>query len=150
LLGLKPDHEREVEIRRVRCLDLPPSPLKPSETGQHTGAGLALSATMMPWSRPTGGPTMSRCRASGPRMVCTRRGIVGADARPNWKDRPAGRARPGRNGDELPIRPWDDLFVLPAGCCPNSGGSKSRLRVSQIARCLLFSQRHRLNLRRTG
>jgi hypothetical protein len=27
--------------------------------------------------------------AFGPRMVCTRCGIVGADARPNWTDRPA-------------------------------------------------------------
>jgi hypothetical protein len=26
--------------------------------------------------------------AFGPRMVCTRCGIVGADARPNWKERP--------------------------------------------------------------
>jgi hypothetical protein len=25
--------------------------------------------------------------AFGPRMVCTRCGIIGADARPNWKDR---------------------------------------------------------------
>jgi hypothetical protein len=25
----------------------------------------------------------------GPRMVCTRCGIVGADARPNWQERPA-------------------------------------------------------------
>jgi hypothetical protein len=25
---------------------------------------------------------------SGPRMVCTRRGIIGADARPNWINRP--------------------------------------------------------------
>jgi hypothetical protein len=24
----------------------------------------------------------------GPRMVCTSRGIVGADARPNWKEQP--------------------------------------------------------------
>jgi hypothetical protein len=24
----------------------------------------------------------------GPRMVCTRYGIVGADARPNWKEQP--------------------------------------------------------------
>jgi hypothetical protein len=24
----------------------------------------------------------------GPRMVCTARGIVGADARPNWSERP--------------------------------------------------------------
>jgi hypothetical protein len=26
--------------------------------------------------------------AFGPRMVCTRCGIVGADARPNWKEQP--------------------------------------------------------------
>jgi hypothetical protein len=25
-------------------------------------------------------------RAFGPRMVCTRCGIVGADARPNWRE----------------------------------------------------------------
>jgi hypothetical protein len=25
----------------------------------------------------------------GPRMVCTGCGIIGADARPNWKERPA-------------------------------------------------------------
>jgi hypothetical protein len=27
--------------------------------------------------------------AFGPRMVCTRCGIIGADARPNWRERPA-------------------------------------------------------------
>jgi hypothetical protein len=26
--------------------------------------------------------------AFGPRMVCTRCGLVGADARPNWRERP--------------------------------------------------------------
>jgi len=31
----------------------------------------------------------------GPRMVCTRRGIVGADARPNWKEQPT---RPSLTG----------------------------------------------------
>jgi hypothetical protein len=25
----------------------------------------------------------------GPRMVCTRCGIIGADARPNWQEQPA-------------------------------------------------------------
>jgi hypothetical protein len=25
----------------------------------------------------------------GPRMVCTRCGIIGADARPNWREQPA-------------------------------------------------------------
>jgi hypothetical protein len=28
----------------------------------------------------------------GPRMVCTSCGIIGADARPNWRDQPKGRA----------------------------------------------------------
>jgi hypothetical protein len=27
----------------------------------------------------------------GPRMVCTHCGIIGADARPNWKDQPPAR-----------------------------------------------------------
>jgi hypothetical protein len=27
--------------------------------------------------------------AFGPRMVCTRCGIIGADARPNWREQPA-------------------------------------------------------------
>ncbi len=32
--------------------------------------------------------------AFGPRMVCTRRGMIGADARPNWRDhRPSGAWR---------------------------------------------------------
>jgi hypothetical protein len=33
--------------------------------------------------------------AFGPRMVCTRCGIVGADARPNWVDRPARESLTG-------------------------------------------------------
>jgi hypothetical protein len=38
--------------------------------------------------------------AFGPRMVCTGWGIVGADARPNWKAQPARECRsPGRNGE---------------------------------------------------
>jgi hypothetical protein len=35
--------------------------------------------------------------AFGPRMVCTGCGIVGADARPNWKDRPS---RPSLTGTQ--------------------------------------------------
>jgi hypothetical protein len=35
----------------------------------------------------------------GPRMVCTGFGIVGADARPNWKD---GQSRPSLTGAQ-----WD-------------------------------------------
>jgi hypothetical protein len=31
----------------------------------------------------------------GPRMVCTGCGIVGADARPNWKERPARESLTG-------------------------------------------------------
>jgi hypothetical protein len=36
-----------------------------------------------PWSDDVPVPTF------GPRMVCTRCGIIGADARPNWRERPA-------------------------------------------------------------
>jgi hypothetical protein len=36
-----------------------------------------------PWSDDVPVPTF------GPRMVCTRCGIVGADARPNWREQPA-------------------------------------------------------------
>jgi hypothetical protein len=35
----------------------------------------------------------------GPRMVCTRRGIVGADARPNRKDQPPGETLMGCSGE---------------------------------------------------
>jgi hypothetical protein len=31
-------------------------------------------------------------REFGPRMVCTKCGMVGADVRPNWKERRSGRA----------------------------------------------------------
>jgi hypothetical protein len=34
-------------------------------------------------------------REFGPRMVCTRCGIVGADARPNWKEQPARESLTG-------------------------------------------------------
>ena len=34
--------------------------------------------------------------AFGPRMVCTCCGIVGADVRPNWQERPAGESLTGR------------------------------------------------------
>jgi hypothetical protein len=36
-----------------------------------------------PWSDDVPVPSF------GPRMVCTRCGIIGADARPNWCERPA-------------------------------------------------------------
>jgi hypothetical protein len=32
----------------------------------------------------------------GPRMVCTRCGILGADARPNWKEQPQRETLTGR------------------------------------------------------
>src|SRR5262245_4830109 len=32
----------------------------------------------------------------GPRMVCTRCGIIGADARPNWRERPEQPSQTGR------------------------------------------------------
>jgi hypothetical protein len=34
--------------------------------------------------------------AFAPRMVCTRCGIVGADARPNWQEQPAQESLTGR------------------------------------------------------
>jgi hypothetical protein len=37
-----------------------------------------------------------RVRWFGPRMVCTKCGMVGADVRPNWKER--ARNQPRRNG----------------------------------------------------
>jgi hypothetical protein len=36
-----------------------------------------------PWSNNVPVPSF------GPRMVCTRCGIIGADARPNWREQPA-------------------------------------------------------------
>jgi hypothetical protein len=41
--------------------------------------------------------------AFGPRMVCTGCGIVGADARPNWKDRPE---RASLTGTQWGGCPW--------------------------------------------
>jgi hypothetical protein len=35
----------------------------------------------------------------GPRMVCTSCGIVGADARPNWKEQPPRESLTGCNGE---------------------------------------------------
>jgi hypothetical protein len=32
----------------------------------------------------------------GPRMVCTRCGIIGADVRPNWQERPTSESLTGR------------------------------------------------------
>jgi hypothetical protein len=37
----------------------------------------------------------------GPRMVCTRCGIVGADARPNWLEQPARESLRAFNGGEF-------------------------------------------------
>jgi len=34
--------------------------------------------------------------AFGPRLICTRCGIIGADVRPNWKERAAGASLTGR------------------------------------------------------
>ena len=34
-------------------------------------------------------PDEAPVQAFGPRMVCTRCGIIGAEARPNWRDLPA-------------------------------------------------------------
>jgi hypothetical protein len=42
-----------------------------------------------PWSDDVPVPTF------GPRMVCTRCGIVGADARPNWREQPARESLTG-------------------------------------------------------
>ncbi len=39
--------------------------------------------TADPW------PDDVRVPSFGPRMVCTRCGIIGADARPNWQEQPA-------------------------------------------------------------
>jgi hypothetical protein len=36
-----------------------------------------------------------RVPSFGPRMVCTRCGIVGADARPNWREQPAHESLSG-------------------------------------------------------
>ena len=51
----------------------------------HHGAVLAVDR----W--PDGVPVPS----FGPRMVCTGCGIVGADARPNWKERPGRESLTG-------------------------------------------------------
>jgi hypothetical protein len=42
-----------------------------------------------PWSEDVPVPTF------GPRMVCTRCGIVGADARPNWQEQPPRQSLTG-------------------------------------------------------
>jgi hypothetical protein len=34
--------------------------------------------------------------AFGPRMVCTRCGIIGAHARPNWQERPSSESLTGK------------------------------------------------------
>jgi hypothetical protein len=52
----------------------------------HHGAVLSVD----PW------PDAAHVPSFGPRTVCTRCGIVGADARPNWKERPA---RPSLTGE---------------------------------------------------
>jgi hypothetical protein len=40
----------------------------------------------------------------GPRMVCTRCGIIGADARPNWQEQPARSERHKRNVIVIDLR----------------------------------------------
>jgi hypothetical protein len=35
----------------------------------------------------------------GPRMVCTKCGTVGADVRPNWLEKPEGKASQASNGE---------------------------------------------------
>jgi hypothetical protein len=48
-----------------------------------------LTGAREPW------PDDVPVRAFGPRMVCTRCGIIGADARPNWRERPPRESLPG-------------------------------------------------------
>jgi hypothetical protein len=40
-------------------------------------------------------PDHATVRSFGPRMVCTGCGIIGADARPNWSERPARESLTG-------------------------------------------------------
>jgi hypothetical protein len=40
-------------------------------------------------------PDFAPVPSFGPRMVCTRCGIIGADARPNWQEQPAGETLTG-------------------------------------------------------
>src|ERR1700675_1932974 len=45
----------------------------------------------------------------GPRMVCTRCGIIGADARPNWQEQPQRESLTGvQCSDPNPLRPSPD------------------------------------------
>jgi hypothetical protein len=46
------------------------------------------------------------CAAFGPRMVCTRCGIIGADGRPNWKEQPDPRGKEDKIKD-LTFRPTE-------------------------------------------
>jgi hypothetical protein len=47
----------------------------------------------------------------GPRMVCTRFGIIGADARPNWRKSVATRKDYDRNAMTLPFIAFAGLRV---------------------------------------
>jgi hypothetical protein len=62
------------------------------------------------WSDDVAAPTF------GPRMVCTRCGIVGADARPNWKEQPQRESLTGVHGDaereSSPMLPFRQRPVL--------------------------------------
>ena len=50
----------------------------------------------------------------GPKMVCTRCGIIGADARPNWQEQPA---RPSPTGNGLIER--EPTAPSEPGCAPD-------------------------------
>src|ERR1700688_1948102 len=80
-----------------------------------------------------GPASLYTCRASARRMVCTRCGIVGADARPNWTERPEsleGRPRgvisdPGNSGRESGHRGNDAIdperLFAAVNCCIAKG-----------------------------
>jgi hypothetical protein len=63
----------------------------------------------MPWSR---WPEDEPVPAFGPRMVCTGCGVVGADARPNWTDRPSRASLTGTQ--------WRRLMGFAARMCQDA------------------------------
>jgi hypothetical protein len=67
--------------------------------------------------------------AFGPRMVCTRCGIVGADARPNWREQPA-REGPGTTLVGSGVR----FSAGAGGVSPPNGAGPSRTAADRPGR----------------
>jgi hypothetical protein len=77
-------YNRRMAARRIS------EPIEPMTLGNMRANSVrALDVSCWQWPDEVPVPTF------GPRMVCTRCGIIGADARANWQEHPSTRGGPG-------------------------------------------------------